>query len=104
MQRGRSRSPADLDRGYRSGKWVRFGAPLFASTFWSPYGFNVKMLWWLGLTLVAAWVLARTRFGNWIFGAGGDPVAARNVGVPVARTKILLFMTTSATAAACWGS
>src|SRR5207247_11467154 len=52
--------------------------------------------------VVAAWVLARTRFGNWIFGAGGDPVAARNVGVPVARTKILLFMATS-TVAAFWG-
>jgi simple sugar transport system permease protein len=59
----------------------------------------VKVLWWLGLTVVGAWILARTRFGNWIFSAGGDPVAARNIGVPVARTKIALFMMTSATAA-----
>ncbi len=56
------------------------------------------MLWWIGLTIVGAWLLAKTRFGNWIYSAGGDPVAARNVGVPVARTKILLFMMTSATA------
>ena len=33
--------------------------------------------------------------GNWIFGVGGDANAARNVGVPVARVKIGLFMTTS---------
>ena len=49
--------------------------------------------------MVGAWLLARTRFGNWIYAVGGDPVAARNVGVPVARTKIALFMMTSTTAA-----
>jgi len=61
----------------------------------TTYAFKVKVLWWIGLTLVGAWLLAKTRFGNWIFSAGGDPTAARNVGVPVARTKILLFMMTS---------
>src|SRR5438874_5255933 len=70
----------------------------FASDF-SSYAFKVKVLWWIGLTLVGAWMLAKTRFGNWIYSAGGDPVAARNVGVPVVRTKIALFMMTSATAA-----
>jgi simple sugar transport system permease protein len=63
------------------------------------YAFKAKVLWWIGLTLVGAWLLAKSRFGNWIYGAGGDPVAARNVGVPVARTKIMLFMMTSGTAA-----
>jgi simple sugar transport system permease protein len=70
-----------------------------SSTVWSPYDFKVKVLWWIGITVVGAWLLAKTRFGNWIYSAGGDPVAARNIGVPVARTKILLFMMTSATAA-----
>jgi simple sugar transport system permease protein len=65
----------------------------------TQYDYKVKVLWWIGLTLVGAWVLAKTRFGNWIYSAGGDPVAARNVGVPVVRTKIALFMMTSATAA-----
>ena len=41
----------------------------------------------------------RTRVGNWIFAVGGDKVAARNVGVPVVRSKIALFMTTSTVAA-----
>lgn len=75
---------------------------LFASEVWPAYGLTVSVVWWLAFTAVAAWVLARTRFGNWIFGSGGDPVAARNVGVPVARTKIVLFMATS-TVAAIWG-
>src|SRR2546425_9398945 len=70
----------------------------FASDFTS-YAFKVKVLWWIGLTLVGAWLLAKSRFGNWIFSAGGDPNAARNVGVPVARTKIALFMMTSGVAA-----
>jgi len=72
---------------------------IFASAVWSPYDFKVKVIWWLALTALGAWVLARTRFGNWIYGVGGDPVAARNVGVPVARTKVVLFMLTSSTAA-----
>jgi simple sugar transport system permease protein len=58
-------------------------------------GFSVTILWWVGITALASWVLLRTRFGNWIFGAGGAPDAARNLGVPVARVKIALFMTTS---------
>ncbi len=79
-----------------------FAHELFAAAVWEKYDLKVTVLWWLGITAVAAWVLARTRFGNWTFSAGGDPVAARNVGVPVARTKIALFMATS-TVAALWG-
>ncbi len=85
----------DIDLAHGYGSAHRF----IASTFWSPYDFKVKVLWWLGLTIVGAWILSRTRFGNWVYGAGGDAVAARNVGVPVARVKIALFMMTSATAA-----
>ena len=73
--------------------------PFFASSVWSPYDFKVNVIWWFGLTVLGAWLLARTRFGNWIYAVGGDPVAARNVGVPVARTKIALFMMTSTTSA-----
>jgi len=65
----------------------------------TQYDFKVKVVWWIGLTLVGAWLLTKSRFGNWIYSAGGDPVAARNVGVPVARTKITLFMMTSGVAA-----
>ena len=63
------------------------------------YDYKVKVLWWIAITIIGAWLLAKTRFGNWIYGSGGDPSSARNVGVPVARTKILLFVMTSMTAA-----
>lgn len=53
---------------------------------------QVTILWWLSLVAVATWVLLRTRIGNWIFAAGGNADAARAVGVPVARTKIGLYM------------
>jgi simple sugar transport system permease protein len=72
---------------------------IFASDFWSPHNFRISVIWWIVITAVATWVLFRTRVGNWIFGVGGDKVAARNVGVPVSRVKIGLFMTTSMAAA-----
>ena len=48
--------------------------------------------WWLGLTAAGAFLLARTRFGNWIMATGGDANAAKNTGIPVARVKIALFV------------
>jgi len=68
---------------------------IFGGSFWAPHDFRISVLWWIAITAIATWVLARTRVGNWIFGVGGDANAARNVGVPVARVKIGLFMTTS---------
>jgi simple sugar transport system permease protein len=61
-------------------------------------GFPISILWWIGLTGVGTWILLRTVFGNWTFGTGGNVQAARNLGVPTNRVKILLFMSTSATA------
>ena len=61
-------------------------------------GFAVSILWWLAVTALATWILLRTRIGNWIFAAGGAPAAARNMGVPVDKLKIGLFMTTATAA------
>jgi simple sugar transport system permease protein len=61
--------------------------------------FSVSIIWWFVLAVLGTYVLQRTVFGNWIFGAGGDANAARNVGVPVSRVKITLFMCTAASAA-----
>jgi simple sugar transport system permease protein len=85
----------DLDQapGY---DWAR---KLFGTNLWSPYDFQIRVVWWVAITIVAQWILVRTRVGNWIFGVGGDATASRNVGVPVARTKVGLFMTTSTMAA-----
>jgi simple sugar transport system permease protein len=73
--------------------------PLFASKI-NLFGvdFKIQILWWVAVTAIGAWVLAKTRFGNWTFATGGDPVASRNVGVPAARTTITLFMIVGACA------
>ncbi|WP_229070015.1 ABC transporter permease [Actinoplanes sp. DH11] len=55
----------------------------------------ITVIYWLLLIALAAWILQRTRSGNWIFAVGGAPDSARAVGVPLVRTKILLFMTVS---------
>ncbi|HLF00167.1 MAG TPA: ABC transporter permease [Gaiellaceae bacterium] len=83
----------DLAGGFES------ASKLFASTFGAPHNFTVAVIWWIALTVLGTWLLTRTRFGNWTFAAGGNPVAARSVGVPVAFTKITLFVMTSTTAA-----
>src|SRR5260221_10617 len=62
-------------------------------------GVPVSIVWWIVLTLVCTWLLTRSRFGNWIFASGGDANAARNLGVPVDRTKIMLFAMTALAAA-----
>ena len=58
-------------------------------------GIPMSILWWLLLTVVATYILLRTRIGNWIFASGGDAAAARNVGVPVRQVKIGLFIATA---------
>jgi simple sugar transport system permease protein len=70
--------------------------PLFAGTInIAGRGFPIEIVWALVLVALATWLLLGTTFGNWIFGVGGDANAARNVGVPVARVKILLFIGTA---------
>ena len=55
-------------------------------------GIPKVMVWWMLLTAVGAFMLARTKVGNWILAVGGDPVAAKNVGIPVAKLKVGLFV------------
>jgi len=67
-------------------------ATLFGSTAQLGDGrFRVSLLWWLGVTAVATWVLWRTKFGNAVFASGGARTAARELGVPVRRTTVALF-------------
>jgi simple sugar transport system permease protein len=81
--------------GYKSGQsifgsFVKLGLggdlplTIYAATFW-----------WVAITAVATWVLLRTRAGNWVFAVGGAETSARQVGVPVFRTKVGLFVTTA---------
>jgi simple sugar transport system permease protein len=72
---------------------------IFGSSFFSsgslPNGYSTAIIWFIVVTIIGSWVLSRTTFGNWIFASGGDGNAARNVGVPVGRTKIVLFLSTA---------
>ena len=76
--------------GFYDVRWV-FGS--FSQL--GGFTLQVSVTWWLLLTAAATWVLLRTPAGNWIFAVGGDENSARQVGVPVMRTKIGLFMTTA---------
>lgn len=71
-----------FDRGTRQGQPVVDGIPML-------------IVWALMLVVFGHILLTRTRFGNWIFAAGGDAEAARYSGVPVTRVKILMFMFTA---------
>jgi simple sugar transport system permease protein len=55
-------------------------------------GIPKAVIWWIALTAGGAFVLARTRIGNWIQAVGGDANAAKNVGIPVAKVKVSLFI------------
>ncbi|SHJ40166.1 monosaccharide ABC transporter membrane protein, CUT2 family [Aureimonas altamirensis DSM 21988] len=61
-------------------------------------GVPVEILWFVLFAILATWLLLRTPFGNWIFASGGDPRAARKVGVPVDRVKTILFIITASCA------
>jgi len=68
---------------------------IFASALGGGQQFPIEIIWALALVALATWLLLGTSFGNWIFGVGGDAHAARNIGVPVTRVKILLFIGTA---------
>lgn len=55
------------------------------------FGFRMSLLWFLLLGLLATFILLRTRMGNWAFAVGQNSTAAKNLGVPVARTTVSLF-------------
>lgn len=86
--------------GIDDGAGYDAASALFATTF-SIAGvqFQVTLLWWILITVLATLLLSKTVFGNWTFASGGDPNAARNAGVPVNRTKVTLFIMTSMSAA-----
>ncbi|MBV1703374.1 MAG: ABC transporter permease [Hyphomicrobiales bacterium] len=61
--------------------------------------FQTSIFWWIGAVVVVEFVLHRSRYGNWILALGGDPVSARNAGIPVDRLTIALFMASGLCAA-----
>jgi len=58
-------------------------------------GLPMIVVWWIVLGVAASFILNGTRFGSWIFAAGGDRNAAKSAGIPVDRVRIQLFMFTA---------
>ncbi len=73
---------ATFERGTREGQPVVDGIPML-------------IIWAIVLVIFGHILLTKTKFGNWIFAAGGDAEAARNSGVPVNKVKVLMFMFTA---------
>ncbi len=55
-------------------------------------GFPVPIIWAAGIFLVSLFVLRFTKFGYHVYAVGGNPVAAREMGVNVRMTKFLCFV------------
>ncbi len=71
-----------FERGSKQGQPIVDGIPML-------------IIWAIVLIIAGHILLTKTRFGNWIYASGGDAQAARYVGVPVNRVKILMFMLTA---------
>jgi ribose transport system permease protein len=58
----------------------------------SVAGVPAATLIWLGLALTVAWLTRATAFGRALYAAGANPIAARLIGIAVARTVGLAYV------------
>ena len=56
--------------------------------------FRLSIVWFILLAVLMAFILTRTRWGNWIYAVGGNEGAALAQGVPVRRVKLSAFALT----------
>ena len=67
---------------YVDGEWVKI----------KPISFiNVNLLVFLLMIVVGTFILHRTKFGRNIYAIGGNEQSAKLMGLPVARTKVLVY-------------
>jgi simple sugar transport system permease protein len=64
----------------------------FNNLFEPAGNFRASIVWFIALVVVMTIVLERTRYGNWTFATGGNPSAARSLGVNVKRIKIMNYV------------
>lgn len=55
------------------------------------FSIPLQTIWLLAIALVLALILNRSRFGNWLRATGSNARAARMMGVPVGRIRIIAF-------------
>lgn len=65
---------------------------LLNNLFSAPDSFRTSIVWFLLIAVIFSFILMNTKFGNWIFAAGGAPEAAAAQGVNVDRVKIMCFV------------
>lgn len=53
---------------------------------------HISAVWWLALASVFWFTLQKTAYGNWVFATGGRRAAARALGVPDTRVKLVNFI------------
>ena len=58
-------------------------------------GFRYSGLWFIVISIVFWIILERTPYGNWVFAVGGNVGAARALGIPVERVKLINFTISS---------
>ena len=60
-------------------------------------GVPAPVVIWGAVVIVVAFIVRRTRFGRYVYAIGGNPEAARLVGIPVRRVTLQLFLLLSVT-------
>ena len=67
---------------YVDGEWVKV----------KPIAFiNLNFILFIAMILIGFFILQRTRFGRNIYAIGGNEQSAKLMGLPVARTKVLVY-------------
>ena len=87
--------------------WASGGSSLFSSVpesfkalgRGSVFGVPVLSIWMAAVLLASAIILARTRFGRRVHAIGNNVEAARLVGLPVTRDRVITFAITGALSA-----
>lgn len=90
-----------VTQGFPLKSWDQPGVfvTLLAGSFQvGPFRLYTSLWWFIGLTLIAAYVLNYSKVGNWISAIGSNRSAAVARGVPADAVKIWLFIATSVAA------
>jgi ribose/xylose/arabinose/galactoside ABC-type transport system permease subunit len=58
----------------------------------SPWGIPVQVIWFAAVAIIGGVVLARTKFGFWVYATGGNETAAREMGIPTSRMRLIAFV------------
>lgn len=88
-----------ITSGFPQRTWDAEGDPLawllVGDFYIGPLRLYMSLFWFIAIAVALGYVLTKTKAGNWIQAAGGNPGAAMARGVKVRRVKVMLFVLTS---------